>query len=129
MTTPVESLKGSIRQTIASLRRDAPAARFIGEQVVNLVGRSVLRRLRTSPQSSPRTSTTSSGSTTTSDRGKARATEQPWPEYDMMTAREIIARLSDAPANVRSVVQEYERSNRARSTVLAAAESFAKGQP
>ncbi len=129
MTTPVESLKGSIRQTIASLRRDAPAARFIGEQVVNLVGQSVLRRLRPSPLSSPHTSAMSSPDTTTSDRVKARATEQPWPEYDMMTAREIIARVSDAPADLRSVVQEYERRNRARSTVLAATESPEKGQP
>ena len=129
MTTPVESLKGSIRRTIASLRRDAPAARFIGEQVVNLVGQSVLRRLRPSQQSSPHRATTSSASATTSDRGKAPAAEQPWPEYDMMTAREIIARLSDAPADIRSAVQGYERSNRARSTVLAATESPAKGHP
>lgn len=129
MTTPVESLKGSIRQTIASLRRDAPAARFIGEQVVNLVGRSVLRRLRPSPLSSPHTSATSSPDTTTSGGVDESAVGQPWPEYDMMTAREIIARLSDAPADVRSAVQEYERRNRARSTVLAATESRAKEQP
>ena len=128
MTTPVESLKGSIRQTIASLRRDAPAAHFIGEQVVNLVGRSVLRRLRPSPLSSPHTSATSSPDTTTSGGVDESAAGQPWPEYDMMTAREIIARLSDAPADVRSAVQEYERRNRARSTVLAATESRAKEQ-
>lgn len=130
MTTPVESLKGSIRQTIASLRRDAPAARFIGEQVVNLVGRSFLRRLRPSPQSAPHTSSTSTAHTASSDHVNASAAQQPWPEYDMMTAREIIARLSDAPADVRSAVQEYERSNRARSTVLAATVSSpVKDQP
>ena len=123
MTTPVEALTGSIRQTIASIRRDAPAARFIGEHVVNLVGRSVWRRLRPSPQSSTLSETMSKAHSTMSDDVQLSVAPQPWPEYDMMTAREIIARLSHQSTDVRFAVQQYERSNRARSTVLAAAES------
>jgi hypothetical protein len=47
---------------------------------------------------------------------------EPWSGYDDMPAQDVIARLEDASAAELAAVQLYERANRQRETVLAAAE-------
>jgi len=126
MTTPVESLKGSIRQSIASLRRDAPAARFIGEQVVNLVGQAVLRRIRQEPTEGSGAIEMKTGEVF---QHAHQSSPCPWPDYDVMTAREVIAEIQRCSRELLLAVRHYEDHHRSRSTVLAAVDTaLAAGQ-
>ena len=124
MTTPVESLQDSIRRTLASMKRDAPAARFIGEQVVKMVGRSLTQKLKGA-------SSNASKHLVKDDRVDEErlyrqadvasdAGDLPWPQYEVMSAREIISELQSSPEDMRVRVGNYERRHRARATVLAA---------
>jgi hypothetical protein len=47
---------------------------------------------------------------------------EPWPSYASMSATEVIARLEDADPAAVAVARLYEHANRARKTVLAAAD-------
>ena len=129
MTTPVESLKDSIRQTVGSIRRDAPAARFIGEQVVKMLGRSFSQKLRHfSHQTTEQHTDIDANSEwqptdAVSSHENATGNSRPWPQYDVMSARDIISQLRVSPPEVRRVVSMYERGHRARSTILAACDS------
>jgi hypothetical protein len=129
MTTPVESLKDSIRQTVRSMKRDAPAARFIGEHVVKMLTRTVARRLSDlSPFATTHTPDTARG-----DKGSATSFESPsekqvgtslpWPHYDVMSARDIVSQLRVSPPDVCRAVSLYERGHRARATILAACDA------
>lgn len=133
MTTPVESLMDSIRQTVSSLRRDAPAARFIGEQVVKMLCRSVGHKFRDlshlhqrqqdfgqpvsvlieKPVEAP-----VEAAVISEDAGSNEAL--PWPQYDVMSARDIVSRLKASPPELCVAVHNYEICHRARATVLTA---------
>ncbi|MFM8858368.1 MAG: hypothetical protein ACKOI2_14450 [Actinomycetota bacterium] len=136
MTTPVESLKDSIRQTVSSLRRDAPAARFIGEQVVKMLGRSIGQKLNRSSHSYPRQndadkkaggSAEKQGEESAQGAVPSKPVSQnevlPWTQYDMMSARDIVSRLKVSPPELCLAVYMYEIGHRARATVLAASEA------
>ncbi len=43
---------------------------------------------------------------------------EPWPGYDSMTARDVVARLPHLDEATRAAVGDYEASNKQRSTVL-----------
>jgi hypothetical protein len=47
---------------------------------------------------------------------------EPWPDYQRMAAKDIVARLEQASRAELAAVQLYERIHRARETVLAAAD-------
>ena len=129
MTTPVESLKDSIRHTISSLRRDAPAARFIGESAVKMLSRSVSQKLREFlPQSSQQiididASGDGNQPVDQSSDGVGSSQVLPWPQYDVMSARDIISQLRMSPPETRAAVKIYEHGHRARATILAACET------
>ena len=48
--------------------------------------------------------------------------DEPWPGYDDMNAQETVERLRDGDDDLAARVREYERSHKARTTVLRAAE-------
>lgn len=48
--------------------------------------------------------------------------DEPWPGYDEATAEEVVARLRDADEDLAKRVRQYERSHKARKSVLGAAE-------
>jgi hypothetical protein len=48
--------------------------------------------------------------------------DEPWAEYGRMTAHDIVARLEQAGTAELGAVQLYERTHRARQSVLAATE-------
>jgi len=48
--------------------------------------------------------------------------DEPWPEYGRMTAPDVVARLEQAGPAELGAVQLYERTHRARPSVLTAAE-------
>jgi hypothetical protein len=54
---------------------------------------------------------------------------EPWEGYRDMSAREIGARLAGATAAELAAVELYERSNRARQTILAAVARQLRNQP
>ncbi len=54
---------------------------------------------------------------------------EPWEGYRDMSAREIGARLVGASAAELAAVELYERNNRARQTILAAAARQLRSQP
>jgi hypothetical protein len=127
MSTPVESLKDSIRQAVSSMKRDAPAARFIGEQVIKMLSRSVIHKLNdlthtTREQENFDTTGTEPmvGAVSPVEAGSSEVL--PWPHYDVMSARDIISQLTASPPEVRAAVNVYERRHRARATVLAASQ-------
>jgi len=127
MTTPVESLKDSIRHTISSLRRDAPAARFIGESVVKMLSRSVSQKLRVLLPQSPQQNIDASGNekepVAQSPNGAGSSQVLPWPQYDVMSSRDIVSQLKVSPPATRAAVKIYEHGHRARATILAACET------
>jgi hypothetical protein len=51
---------------------------------------------------------------------------EPWPGYSAMTAKNVIARLSEATPAELAAVELYESTNRDRQTVRAAAERYLK---
>jgi hypothetical protein len=53
--------------------------------------------------------------------------DEPWPEYGRMTAQDIVARLEQAGPAELGAVQLYERTHRARQSVLTAAERQLNG--
>lgn len=129
MTTPVESLMDSIRQTVSSLRRDAPAARFIGEQVVKMLGRSVGHRFRDLSHLHQRQQDSDQAVSVqiemaveaeVSSKDSGSNEVLPWPQYDVMSARDIVSRLKTSPPELCVAVHNYELCHRARATVLAA---------
>ena len=54
--------------------------------------------------------------------GAAISVDEPWDGYRRMKAAEIVARIDEASREELAVVELYERINRRRATVLAAAE-------
>jgi hypothetical protein len=59
------------------------------------------------------------------DPGAALQVEAPWPGYDGHTAAEVVKRVRQGDEATRAVVLLYERSHKARKSVIAAAETTA----
>jgi ferritin-like metal-binding protein YciE len=62
------------------------------------------------------------GRTTVLDRIASLRGDEPWPGYDDMTAQEVLERLRDGDEEQAAHVRDYERSHKARATVLRAAQ-------
>jgi hypothetical protein len=109
-----------VRRDVADLARNAPAARFIGEQVV----RQAAGRLCVAPASRAVDAVT--GATTRSAAPEEQVTSvAPLPDYDVLSAREIVEILADAGPVLRAAITAYEARGRGRRTVLEAASSHA----
>ncbi|MBW3651982.1 MAG: ferritin-like domain-containing protein [Actinobacteria bacterium] len=62
------------------------------------------------------------GRRTVLDRIASLRGDEPWAGYDEMTAPEVIERVRDGDDDLAAAVREYERTHKARTTVLRAAE-------
>ena len=119
---------------ISEVRRQAPAARMIGEFVVRQGVREVEKRMQSK-------SATASASDTATDatmrdgadsrqsvegselgllKGGSVSADEPFSGYDNYTSRQVLDRIASMDGEARRRVWEYENAHRRRETILAA---------
>jgi hypothetical protein len=116
----LRALVDGVRRDVADLARNAPAARFIGEQVVRqAAGRLCVDR---TPRAVDAVATVTSRTAPVAEEAASAA---PLADYDVLSAREIVELLADADPQLRAAITAYEAKGRGRRTVLEAASSHA----
>lgn len=107
----------AVRSDIDDLRRNAPAARFIGDQVVAQARGRLCRPPRAGSAPAPRVVARPD-----SAESAPAGTEEPVAGYGLMTAREVVELLKDADPSLRAAIASHEAVGRRRRTILEAAE-------
>lgn len=110
------------KEDITDLARNAPAARFIGEQVV----RQIRSRCRGASGPAVRAMggrVPESGPGDPAHQVADDVVGEPFPGYDVLTARQVVETLATCSTATRQAVLAYESIGRARRTVLEAAAS------
>lgn len=115
---------------IRDVRRQAPAARLIGEFAVKQGSRVLASRLSrylpvegfsAPPESGSEASDTLGDDVTATSQGQfTTPSAEPFANYDSYTSRQVLERLRTASQSERIRVLEYEVSHRARETILSA---------
>lgn len=115
---------------IRNFRRQAPAARMIGEFAVKQGSRVVVSRLsrflpaegfRAAPENGSKAFDALGDEGIATSQGQFCApSAEPFANYDSYTSRQVLERLRTASQSERNQVLEYEVSHRARETILSA---------
>lgn len=124
-SSPLEAVRaalGAVRDDISDLVRNAPAARFIGEQVTS----QLLTRLCASvrrPATAPSRGAPSvvAGAIDEAVPSSSADRAQPCDNYDLLTARQVVEMLAGAEPEMCRRVLAHEANGRQRRTVLEAA--------
>lgn len=114
-TEPLSEMATKAEAYLAELRRQAPAARMIGEFAVKKGIETVMQRLQMAAQSTQRSEV--KPTTVIAD---SQAQVEPLPDYDTLTARQLIETLGTLTSAQQQSILDYEIINRNRVTVTQA---------
>ena len=114
-TEPLSEMATKAEAYLAELRRQAPAARMIGEFAVKKGIETVMQRLQMVAPNPVR-----SDVKPTTIVADSKIQVEPLPEYDALTARQIIETLGTLTSAQRQSILDYEILHRNRVTVAQA---------
>ena len=138
MNCSFRSIGSWAARQVNEVRKQAPAARMIGEFVIRQGVRQVEKRM----QGSATTSSTSDATKPSAVRagtqhdvepedvsekthsGDSVTTAEPFADYDTYTSRQVLDRIASMDIDGRRRVWEYENSHRRRETILSALTVF-----
>jgi len=121
-TEPLSEMATKAEAYLAELRRQAPAARMIGEFAVKKGIETVMQRLQMVAPGSVRSDVKPTTVVTDSQ-----IQIEPLDNYDTLTARQIIETLGTLTSSQQQSILEYEIVNRNRVTVVQACRRALKG--
>lgn len=121
-TEPLSEMATKAEAYLAELRRQAPAARMIGEFAVKKGIETVMQRLQMVAPGSVRSDVKPTTVVTDSQ-----IQIEPLDNYDTLTARQIIETLGTLTSSQQQSILDYEIVNRNRVTVVQACRRALKG--
>ena len=118
---PLSEMTAKAEALVASLRRQAPAAKMIGEYAVKQGLEMLLQRLNIGNSSNSDSSTKPSVVVV-----ETQSDEEPYVDYNLRTARQIIEALAGLTVNQQRAILKYEQAHRNRVTVVQACQRVLK---